>query len=97
MKNFEPRIGFAWDHSTGQTSVRGGFGVFDNLPLSYMFALNSLQVAPNGAEVDLNGPPQGSYPLGFAPIALSTSPTASARYGLARAIPETQLHYAVEP
>jgi len=89
LKNFEPRIGFAWDpFKTGKTSVRGGFGVFDNVPLSYMFALNSLQVAPNGAEVDLNGPPQGSYPLGFAPIALSTSATASSRYGFNEQFPK---------
>ena len=46
-KNFEPRIGFAWDpFRNGKTAVRGGFGIFDALPLPYELILNSTSQAP---------------------------------------------------
>jgi TonB dependent receptor len=46
-KNFEPRIGLAWDpFHNGKTAVRAGFGMFDVLPLPYEFALNTAATAP---------------------------------------------------
>ena len=46
-KNFEPRIGFSWDPSgSGKSAVRGGFAMFDVLPLPYEFGLNTAATAP---------------------------------------------------
>jgi hypothetical protein len=46
-KNFEPRIGIAWDPlGDGKTSVRAAFGFFDVVPLPAAFSLAIDQSAP---------------------------------------------------
>ena len=64
FRNFEPRIGFSWDpfHS-GRTVVRGAFGVYDVLPLTYEFGNAVYTAAPFFQLATISsGLPAGSFP-----------------------------------
>jgi len=62
-KNFEPRIGFAWDPlHDGKTSLRGGFGLFDVLPLPYEFLIISSASAPVAQNLTITGLQRGDFP-----------------------------------
>ncbi len=64
-RDVEPRIGFAWDpFRDGKTSVRGGFGMFDVLPLLYEMWIMQVNAAPFSEQGSVTSLPPGSFPAG---------------------------------
>jgi hypothetical protein len=65
LRNFEPRIGFAWDpFHDGKTAVRGGFGMFDVLPLPIELRGTVFAVWPFFGSFDAHNLFPGSFPSG---------------------------------
>jgi hypothetical protein len=65
LRNFEPRLGFSWDpFRDGKTAVRGGFGIFDVLPLLYQTVTLNGRAAPFFNIGNASKLPQGSFPGG---------------------------------
>ena len=60
--NFEPRIGFSWDPFGTAEPIRGGFGIFDNLPLPYIYTIGDSLTYPFSLSFSQNNLPAGSFP-----------------------------------
>jgi Carboxypeptidase regulatory-like domain/TonB dependent receptor len=74
LRNFEPRFGFSWDpFKTGKTAVRGGFGMFDVLPLPYETQNLTLFAAPFYLLGTIGGLSPGDFPHAFDLISTSSN------------------------
>lgn len=50
-KNFEPRVGISWDpHGNGKTVISAASGLYDVLPLNYLFQIQVISSAPSYQE-----------------------------------------------
>ena len=62
-RNFEPRVGISWDpFRDGKSTLSGGFGIFDVLPLPYVIQFNELFSAPFYGLGSSTNLPAGSFP-----------------------------------
>ena len=74
-RNFEPRVGFSWNpFRDGKSSVSGGFGIFDVLPLPYVILFDELFSAPFYDFGTATNLPAGSFPhMAFNVVAASSN------------------------
>jgi hypothetical protein len=67
--NFSPRMGVVWDpFGTGKTSVRMSGGIFDSLPLLWIYDTPLSRSLPYFLQGVTTAPPAGSFPTGAYPL-----------------------------
>ncbi len=89
LHNFEPRVGFAWDpFKNGKTAVRGGFGMFDVLPMLYQTITMNGRASPffHLASTSNANALKTTFPAGAVPL-LESLPLGTAEYGSVEANP----------
>jgi hypothetical protein len=74
LHDFEPRFGFSWDpFKNGKTALRGGFGMFDVLPLPYETQNLTLFAAPYYLLGTIGGLGPMDFPHAFNKINANTT------------------------
>lgn len=63
LKDFSPRVGIVWDpYGNGKTAFRAGFGIYDVLPLPYLYLISTAGSAPFTTAPTLVHPGAGTFP-----------------------------------
>lgn len=79
LRNFEPRVGFSWDPShNGKMAIRGGFGVFDLLPMNWIYTFSSSASIPFTQAEKASNLTTGDFPN--VPASLLGPASAQVRY-----------------